>query len=64
MGRWMKVVNNSMTTPLNVLTAETLALVESVGFDLDTAIEVMSGTRAGRSHMLTTYPARVLKGDL
>lgn len=64
MGSRMKIVNNFMTTALNVLTAETLALAESVGLDLNTAIEVMSGTPAGRSHMLTTYPARVLKGDL
>lgn len=64
MGSRMKIVNNFMTTTLNVLTAETLGLAESVGLDLDTAIEVMSGTPAGRSHMLTTYPARVLKDDL
>lgn len=64
MGSRMKIVNNFMTTALNVLTAETIALAESVGLDVDTAIEVMSGTPAGRSHMLTTYPAKVLKGDL
>ncbi len=64
MGSRMKIVNNFMTTTLNVLTAETLGLAESVGLDLNTAIEVMSGTPAGRSHMLTTYPARVLKNDL
>lgn len=64
MGSRMKIVNNFMTTSLNVLTAETLALAESVGLNTDTAIEVMSGTPAGRSHMLTTYPAKVLNGDL
>ena len=64
MGSRMKIVNNFMTTALNVLTAETLGLAESVGLQLDTAIEVMAGTPAGRSHMLTTYPAKVLKGDL
>ena len=64
MGSRMKIVNNFMTTALNVLTAETLGLAESVGLDLQTAIEVMSSTPAGRSHMLTTYPARVLVGDL
>ena len=64
MGARMKIVNNFMTTTLNVLTAETLALAESVGLNIDTAIEVMSGTPAGRSHMLTTYPAKVLQGDL
>ena len=64
MGSRMKIVNNFMTTALNVLTAETIALAETVGLNVDTAIEVMSGTPAGRSHMLTTYPAKVLKGDL
>jgi 4-hydroxybutyrate dehydrogenase/sulfolactaldehyde 3-reductase len=64
MGSRMKIVNNFMTTALNVLTAETLSLAESVGLNVETAIEVMSGTPAGRSHMLTTYPAKVLKGDL
>ncbi len=64
MGSRMKIVNNFMTTTLNVLTAETLSLAESVGLNVDTAIEVMSGTPAGRSHMLTTYPAKVLNDDL
>jgi 4-hydroxybutyrate dehydrogenase/sulfolactaldehyde 3-reductase len=63
-GSRVKIVNNFMTTTLNVLTAETLRLAESIGLDLDTAIEVMSGTPAVRSHMTTTYPAKVLKGDL
>ena len=64
MGSRMKIVNNFMTTALNVLTAETISLAESVGLNVDTAIQVMSGTPAGRSHMLTTYPAKVLNNDL
>ncbi len=64
MGSRVKIVNNFMTTALNVLTAETLRLAERIGLDLDVAIEVMSGTPAVRSHMKTTYPAKVLKGDL
>lgn len=64
LGIRMKIVNNLMTTVLNVLTAEVLTLAEGSGLDRDLAIEVMSGTAAGQGHMSTTYPARVLKGDL
>ncbi len=60
----MKIVNNLMSTALNVLTAEVLTLAEAAGLECDLAIEVMSGTTAGQGHMTTTYPARVLKGDL
>jgi 4-hydroxybutyrate dehydrogenase/sulfolactaldehyde 3-reductase len=59
-----KIVNNYMTTVLNVVTAETLVLAESYGLDLNKAIEVMRGTPAGRTHLLTTYPGKVLKGDV
>lgn len=64
LGTRMKIINNLMTTVLNVLTAEVLTLAESAGVDRDLAIEVMSGTPAGLGHMSTTYPAKVLKDDL
>jgi 4-hydroxybutyrate dehydrogenase/sulfolactaldehyde 3-reductase len=64
MGHRMKIVNNYMTTVLNVLTAETLTLSDAIGLDRDVAIEVMMGTPAGRSALATVYPDRVLKGDL
>jgi len=64
LGIRMKIVNNLMSTVLNVLTAEVLTLAEGLRLDRDLAIEVMSETPAGRGHMSTTYPARVLKGDL
>ena len=64
MGSRMKIVNNLMSTVLNVLTAEVLTLAESIGLDRDLAVEVMSGTPAGQGHLVTTYPAKVLKGDL
>lgn len=59
-----KIVNNYMSCALNVLTAEALSLAEAFGLDLDKAIDVMRGTPAVRSHMTTTYPAKVLKGDI
>jgi len=63
-GTRMKIVNNLMSTVANALTAEVLTLSDAAGLDRDMAIDVMSGT-AAQGHMLnTTYPAKVLKGDL
>ena len=53
-----------MTTVLNVLTAEGLTLARSVGLDQNVCIDVLSGTPAGRGHLSTTYPARVLQNNL
>ena len=63
-GSRMKIVNNLMTTSLNVLTAQVLTFSEATGLDQNIALEVMGGTAAGRGHMSTTYPAKVLRGDL
>lgn len=64
MGSRMKIINNFMSITLNVVTAEALTLAETIGLNRDLAIEVMSGTPAGQGHMSTTYPAKVLQGDL
>jgi 4-hydroxybutyrate dehydrogenase/sulfolactaldehyde 3-reductase len=64
MGSRMKIVNNLMSTAMNVLTAEVLTFSDNVGLDRDLAIDVMNGTTAGKGHMSTSYPAKVLKGDL
>lgn len=64
MGARMKVVNNYMSTALNVLSAEALVLAECCGLDANLAREVMLGTAAGQGHFGSTYPAKVLKGDL
>ncbi len=63
-GSRMKIVNNLMTTSLNVLTAQVLTFSDATGLDRDIALKVMEGTAAGRGHMSTTYPSKVLKGDL
>jgi 4-hydroxybutyrate dehydrogenase / sulfolactaldehyde 3-reductase len=63
-GSRMKVVNNFMSITLNVTTAEALTLPEASGLDVELARKVMLGTVAGQGHMGTTYPAKVLKGDL
>jgi 4-hydroxybutyrate dehydrogenase/sulfolactaldehyde 3-reductase len=63
-GGRMKVVNNFMSITLNVVSAEALTLAERAGLDIDLARKVMLGTVAGQGHFGTTYPAKVLKGDL
>ena len=59
-----KLVNNYLSIVSNVVVAEALALAEGAGLDRDTVIEVLMGTTAGRGHLGTTYPAKVLAGDL
>jgi 4-hydroxybutyrate dehydrogenase / sulfolactaldehyde 3-reductase len=63
-GGRMKLVNNFMSVTLNATTAEALILAEASGLDPELARSVMLGTVAGQGHMATTYPAKVLKGDL
>jgi len=60
----MKVINNFMSIALNSLTSETLVLAEKAGLDPELARSLMLQTVAGQGHMGTTYPAKVLKGDL
>ena len=59
-----KLVNNYLSIVSNVVVAEALAIAEGAGLDRDKAIEVLMGTTAGRGHLATTYPAKVLAGDL
>jgi 4-hydroxybutyrate dehydrogenase/sulfolactaldehyde 3-reductase len=63
-GARMKLVNNFMSITLNATTAEALALAEASGLEVELARKVMLGTVAGTGHMGTTYPAKVLNGDL
>ena len=63
-GSRMKIVNNLMTTVLNVLTAQILTFSDATGLDEELAIRVMRGTAAGQGHMDTNYKDKVLKGDL
>lgn len=64
MGIRVKLINNYMSIALNALSAEAAVLCESLGLSLDVAIRVMSGTAAGKGHFTTTWPGKVLKGDL
>ena len=59
-----KLVNNYLSIVSNVVVAEALAIGERAGLDRHTVIEVLMGTTAGRGHLATTYPAKVLAGDL
>jgi hypothetical protein len=39
-------------------------LCEALGLSFDVALKVMSGTPAGKGHFTTSWPNKVLKGDL
>lgn len=64
MGSRMKIINNFLSNMINVATAEALTLAEVIGLNRNLAMKVMSGTAAGKGHMATTYPNKVLAGDL
>ncbi|SFU14759.1 4-hydroxybutyrate dehydrogenase / sulfolactaldehyde 3-reductase [Pseudovibrio denitrificans] len=60
----VKIINNYMSIALNTLSAEAVALSEAIGLEFDAAMSVMSGTPAGKGHFTTTWPNKVLAGDL
>jgi 4-hydroxybutyrate dehydrogenase/sulfolactaldehyde 3-reductase len=63
-GARMKLVNNFMSISINATTSEALSLARASGLDPELARSVMLGTVAGQGHLGTTYPAKVLRGDL
>lgn len=64
MGIRVKLINNYMSIALNALSAEAAVLCEALGLSFDIAVQVMSGTPAGKGHFTTSWPNKVLKGDL
>lgn len=64
MGIRVKLINNYMSIALNALSAEAAVLCEAQGLSFDVALQVMSGTPAGKGHFTTSWPNKVLKGDL
>ncbi|MDH2925756.1 sulfolactaldehyde 3-reductase [Lonepinella koalarum] len=60
----VKLINNFMSIALNALSAEATVLCESLNLPLEKALEVMEGTPANKGHFTTTWPNKVLKGDL
>ncbi|MCW8348391.1 sulfolactaldehyde 3-reductase [Vibrio sp. ZSDZ65] len=60
----VKIINNYMSIALNALSAEAATLSEAIGLNFDAALKVMSGTPAGKGHFTTTWPGKVLAGDL
>lgn len=64
MGIRVKLINNYMSIALNALSAEAAVLCEALGLSFDVAMQVMSGTPAGKGHFTTSWPNKVLKGDL
>ncbi|WP_140919169.1 sulfolactaldehyde 3-reductase [Limnobaculum xujianqingii] len=64
MGIRVKLINNYMSIALNALSAEAAVMCEALGLPLDVAIQVMSNTPVGKGHFTTSWPNKVLKGDL
>lgn len=64
MGIRVKLINNYMSIALNALSAEAAVLCEALGLSFDIALQVMNGTPAGKGHFTTSWPNKVLKGDL
>jgi len=60
----VKLVNNFMSAALNVLSGEALVLSEKLGLKYEVVEKVFSGTPAGKGHFTTTWPNKLLKGDL
>jgi 4-hydroxybutyrate dehydrogenase/sulfolactaldehyde 3-reductase len=63
-GSKMKIINNYMSIVSNIVTAESLSLVKKSGIDLDLAINLLTTTAAGKGHLNTSYPMKVLKNDV
>ena len=63
-GSKMKIINNYMSIVSNIVTAETLSLVEKSGIDLNLAINLLTTTAAGKGHLNVSYPMKVLKNDV
>jgi len=63
-GSKMKIINNYMSIVSNIVTAETLSLVEKSGIDLNLAINLLTTTAAGKGHLNVSYPIKVLQNDV
>jgi 4-hydroxybutyrate dehydrogenase/sulfolactaldehyde 3-reductase len=64
MGIRVKLINNYMSIALNALSAEAAVMCEALGLSFDVAMQVMANTPAGKGHFTTSWPNKVLKGDL
>lgn len=60
----VKIMNNYMSIALNALSAETMTMAEAVGLEFETVMKVFNGTPAGNGHFKTTWPGKVLAGNL
>lgn len=60
----VKLINNFMSIALNALSAEAATLCDALELPFDVAMQVMSGTPASKGHFTTTWPNKILKGDL
>ena len=63
-GLKLKLVNNYLGMIGMAMTAEALALADRLGLDREVVVRCLSSTSAGRGQLVSTFPGKVLKGDL
>lgn len=63
-GTRTKLVNNYMSTALNVLTAEALTFAEAAGLDLERTVKILTGTTAGKGFLTGAYDRKIFSGDI
>lgn len=63
-GTRTKLVNNYMSTALNVLTAEVLTFAEVAGLDVMRTVKILAGTTAGKGFLSGAYDRKIFSGDI
>lgn len=63
-GTRTKLVNNYMSTALNVLTAEALTFAEVAGLNVTRMVQILAGTTAGKGFLTGIYDRKILSGDI
>lgn len=63
-GTRTKLVNNYMSTALNVLTAEALTFAEVAGLDVMRTVKILAGTTAGKGFLSGAYDRKIFSGDI
>lgn len=58
----VKLVNNYLSTVTAVVTSEALVMGVKAGINLETMLDVVTGTTATNGHLTSTFPARAFRG--
>jgi len=63
-GTRTKLINNYMSTALNVLTAEVLTFAEVAGLDVMRTVKILAETAAGKGFLTGAYDRKIFSGDI